>query len=63
MSSHVFNAFASEVSAFLRSAGRSWTVPPEISFFLTGHPLSVLGGQLLTLSGHSLAIYDHVRAK
>src|SRR5215475_11157193 len=34
MSSHVSNAFASEVSAFFRSAGRSWTVPPEISFFL-----------------------------
>jgi hypothetical protein len=35
MSSHVSNAFASEVSAFFRSAGRSCTVPLEISFFLT----------------------------
>src|SRR5262249_44072869 len=34
MSSHVSNAFASEVSAFFRSAGRSWTTPPEISFSL-----------------------------
>jgi len=28
MSSHVSNAFASELSAFFRSAGRSWTTPP-----------------------------------
>jgi hypothetical protein len=31
MSCHVSNAFASEVSASFRSAGRSWTTPPEIS--------------------------------
>jgi len=34
MSSHVSNAFASELSAFFRSAGRSWTTPPKISFLL-----------------------------
>ena len=34
MSSHVSSAFTSEVSAFFRSAGRSWTTPPEISFAL-----------------------------
>jgi len=34
MSSHVANAFASEASAFFRSAGRSWTTPPEIRFLL-----------------------------
>jgi hypothetical protein len=34
MSSHVANALALEVSAFFRSAGRSWTTPPEIAFLL-----------------------------
>jgi hypothetical protein len=34
MSSHVANAFALETSALFRSAGRSWTTPPEISFLL-----------------------------
>ena len=34
MSSHVSSAFASEVSAFFRSAGKSWTTPPEIFFAL-----------------------------
>src|SRR5262245_46718039 len=34
MSSHVSNALALEVSAFFRSAGRSWTTPPEIAFLL-----------------------------
>jgi len=34
MSSQVSNAFASEISALFRSAGRSWTTPPEISFLL-----------------------------
>jgi hypothetical protein len=32
MSSHISNAFASEISAFFRSPGRSWTTPPEIDF-------------------------------
>src|SRR5665809_77805 len=34
MSSHVSNALASKIRAFFRSAGRSWTTPPEISFLL-----------------------------
>jgi hypothetical protein len=34
MSSHVANALALEMSAFFRSAGRSWTAPPEIAFLL-----------------------------
>jgi hypothetical protein len=34
MSSHVANALALEASAFFRSAGRSWTTPPEIAFLL-----------------------------
>jgi hypothetical protein len=34
MSSHVANALALEVSAFFRSAGRSWTTPPEIALLL-----------------------------
>jgi len=34
MSFHVSNAFASEVSALFRSAGRSWTTPPEYLFFV-----------------------------
>jgi hypothetical protein len=41
MSSHVSNAFASEVSALFRSAGRSWTTPPEISFSLRASLISV----------------------
>ena len=41
MSSHVSNAFASEVSAFFRSAGRSWTTPPEISFSIRASLISV----------------------
>ena len=41
MSSHVSNAFASEVSAFFRSAGRSWTTPPEISFSLRASLISL----------------------
>ena len=41
MSSHVSNAFASEVSALLRSAGRSWTTPPEISFSLRAWLMSL----------------------
>ena len=41
MSSHVSNAFASELSAFFRSAGRSWTMPPEISFALRASLISV----------------------
>jgi len=44
MSSHVANAFASEVSALFRSAGRSCTTPPEISFLLRTSLLSVLAG-------------------
>ena len=38
MSSHVSNAFASEVSAFFRSAGRSWTAPPEIFLLIRVWP-------------------------
>jgi hypothetical protein len=34
MSSHVAKALGLEVSAFFRSAGRSWTTPPEIAFLL-----------------------------
>ena len=41
MSSHVSNALASEVSAFFRSAGRSWTTPPEIFVTLKVWPTSV----------------------
>ena len=41
MSSHVSNAFASEVSALFRSAGRSWTTPPEISLSLRALLISV----------------------
>ena len=41
MSSHVSKAFASEVSAIFRSAGRSWTTPPEISFALRASLISV----------------------
>jgi hypothetical protein len=45
--SHASNALASEASAFFRSAGRSWTTPPEISFSLKARaqayrPLHVL---------------------
>ena len=41
MSSHVSKAFGSEVSAFFRSAGSSWTTPPEISFSLRGSLISL----------------------
>ena len=41
MSSHVSNAFASEVSAPFRSAGRSWTTPPEIFFLLRATLINV----------------------
>ena len=50
MSSHVSNAFTSEVSAFFRSAGRSWTTPPEISFALRASLISLSPGS------HQLAI-------
>ena len=48
MSSHVFNAFASKLSAFFRSAGKLWTAPPDICFLLTGG--SVLEFELLGLN-------------
>ena len=44
MSSHVSSAFASEVSAFFRSAGKSWTTPPEILFALRASFIGLSAG-------------------
>jgi hypothetical protein len=50
MSSHVANALALAVSAFFRSAGRSWTTPPEIVFLLKASLANLSPSQLIEQS-------------
>jgi len=51
MSSHAVNAFGSDARAFFKSAGSSWTTPPEIFFCGMGKPF------LLTLPRREQSVF------